>query len=926
MDIQDTVMPQLFGHELLLARPDHFPASGWIGHLPFASWLVEVQRPRVLVELGVHNGASYCAFCEAINRNGLATASFGVDGWTGDEHAGFYGEDVLARLRAYHDPRYAAFSRLVQARFDEALEHFADHSIDLLHIDGLHTYEAVRHDFESWQPKLSDRAVVLFHDTNVREGSFGVWRFWEEMRQRWPHFEFLHAHGLGVLGVGTEQPEALQRLFAAGEAETLSVRTAFGQLGQRLVDLQDLQQTATERAAGFADKDEDLRRHRQTLAQANRVLSQKQANLDGLLAEVAKLQAEVTKQQAEVTRRQAEVTKLQVELGIRDETLSRQTKDLYRLRRTRHEQEVELGAASRQLFEEIERHKRLLKAVRRSLSWRLTGPLRRVGVFGGREKNILKRRYDGNTSPSYRADGEQGARGVDLRSLFDAGWYVGRYADVAAWGGDPWQHYLTSGANEHRDPNPFFDARWYLDHYQDVAEKGLNPLAHYLTCGAAELRDPHPQFDAHFYVGEHLEARKNPLAYHLMVGVRKGWPTQPEIGIEDYLPSTERILSPPPGIEVDIVIPVYRGLEETRRCLQSVLADTSRPRGRVIVIDDCSPEAEVSAWLDEIANTRAIELLRNERNLGFVATVNRGMAAAGRRDVVLLNSDTEVPQGWLARMAGHAYVDRRIGTVTPFSNNATICSYPVIEGGPLPFGRSLDEIDAACQAANAGRAVDVLTGVGFAMYIRRDCLDAVGSFDTETFGAGYGEEVDFCLRASARGWRHVLACDTFVYHAGEVSFGKDSPQRERSWRLLCELHTYYPRAVARHIRRNEAGPYRFAATAALFRTFEKPTELFVCNLLPGKAEFRIQGLIRSGEEGQNILALRPSPGGSLLSIPAIERHPILFVPDERMEDLIKILRSFDVRRIRTDGLHMLEPELRRLVYRLAVPIETAVNE
>ena len=165
-------------------QPHWLGTSAWIEHGPFAFWLIDACRPRQLVELGTHHGYSYLAFCQAVQRLGLDTRCFAVDLWQGDEHAGWYGKEVLEALRQYHDPRYASFSTLVQSSFDDALQHFPDGSVDLLNIDGRHFYDDVRHDFESWRPKLSERAIVLFHDTNVRKREFGVFRLWAKLRPR----------------------------------------------------------------------------------------------------------------------------------------------------------------------------------------------------------------------------------------------------------------------------------------------------------------------------------------------------------------------------------------------------------------------------------------------------------------------------------------------------------------------------------------------------------------------------------------------------------------------------------------------------------------------------------------------------------------------------------------------------------------------
>lgn len=217
----------------MLWRAERQARSAWIEHVPFAFWLVDVLRPRIIVELGTHTGVSYSAMCQAVRSLGLATSCFAIDTWKGDEHAGFYLEDIYNEFAAFHDRKYRSFSRLVRSTFDEALPHFDDGTIDLLHIDGLHTYEAVRHDYEAWLPKLSSNGIVLFHDTNVREGDFAVHRLWAEIAHDRLHFEFIHGHGLGVLAIGADYPEALNVLFEAkgDQASTVDIRTMFAYLG-----------------------------------------------------------------------------------------------------------------------------------------------------------------------------------------------------------------------------------------------------------------------------------------------------------------------------------------------------------------------------------------------------------------------------------------------------------------------------------------------------------------------------------------------------------------------------------------------------------------------------------------------------------------------------------------------------------------------
>lgn len=227
-------------YPVCLELPLWLEETAWAGHIPFAMFLIDIARPRTIVELGTFRGVSFCAFCQAVEFLKLDAKCYAVDTWKGDEQAGLLEEEAFAKLRAYHDAHYAGFSDLIRSTFDEALSRFENNSIDLLHIDGLHTYEAVKHDFTTWLPKMSERGIILFHDTNVRENNFGVWKLWSELCEKYPHFEFLHTHGLGVLAVGSEIPDEARFLFEADERQTEILRKFFCGLGSNINSTREL--------------------------------------------------------------------------------------------------------------------------------------------------------------------------------------------------------------------------------------------------------------------------------------------------------------------------------------------------------------------------------------------------------------------------------------------------------------------------------------------------------------------------------------------------------------------------------------------------------------------------------------------------------------------------------------------------------------
>jgi ketosteroid isomerase-like protein len=199
--------------------PRHLVPSAWREHAPFGYWLMSAVRPRCVVELGTHNGFSFFVFAESVKRLRLDTRLFAIDSWQGDDQAGYYGEEVYQSVARIAREEYSGSTELIRSYFSEAVSRFEDGSIDLLHIDGRHGYEDVREDFETYRPKLSPTAVVLFHDTHEFQPTFGVHQFWSELSATAPSFEFHHGHGLGVLAYGSEVSSAVRDFLAAGAAD-----------------------------------------------------------------------------------------------------------------------------------------------------------------------------------------------------------------------------------------------------------------------------------------------------------------------------------------------------------------------------------------------------------------------------------------------------------------------------------------------------------------------------------------------------------------------------------------------------------------------------------------------------------------------------------------------------------------------------------
>ncbi len=323
--------------------------------------------------------------------------------------------------------------------------------------------------------------------------------------------------------------------------------------------------------------------------------------------------------------------------------------------------------------------------------------------------------------------------------------------------------------------------------------------------------------------------------------------------------------------------------------------------------------------------------LRNEKNLGFVGSANRALALPSNHDKVLLNSDTLVFGDWLQRLGAAAYSASRVGTVTPFSNDASIASYP------RRFGSSIDPeqaaaLDKLAAWTHAGTSVEIPVGVGFCFYIRNDCLEDVGELDASVFGLGYGEESDFCLRARQRGWAHRLAADVFVYHASARSFGaRRAALHERSQRLLNLRYPGYDQLITDFMTLDPLHALRRRLDERRLSSFEGRFVLLVTLALEGGVERfvteRSQGI---REQGLLPLVLKPAkPGESHfceLSTDAVDAPNLRYEIPVELPELASMLGSLKIQGIEIQHFLDLDARVIEAVRALGVPYDVVVHD
>ena len=349
--------------------------------------------------------------------------------------------------------------------------------------------------------------------------------------------------------------------------------------------------------------------------------------------------------------------------------------------------------------------------------------------------------------------------------LFDEDYYVKQCTDFEEYNLSPLDHYLKVGYKQGLNPSALFNNSYYLNKYADVRNNRLNPLVHYVNSGIKENRSINrvSEFNVNFNKLD-VDAVNN---------------------ICDNFEAT-----------TSIIIPIYNALEETKACITSVIEHTNLDY-ELILVNDCSTDPDMKPYLEEVARIYDnVVLINNEVNLGFVGSVNKGMKYS-KNDVILLNSDTEVTPRWLEKLRINAYSDDKIATVTPLSNSAGVFSVPESnKKNKIPNYLSLGGMSKLIESASLHINMQVPTGNGFCLFIKRAVLDDVGYFDEEHFGKGYGEENDFCMRAIYAGWTHIIDDSTYIYHKESASFSDSKLERIRkNMKVLNRIHPSYNQLV-----------------------------------------------------------------------------------------------------------------------------------
>ncbi|CAI9084723.1 glycosyl transferase [Candidatus Methylacidiphilum fumarolicum] len=585
-----------FCHPILSLYPERLtPDSAWHSHIPFAFWVTAAAAPQLFVEIGLYKLDSYCAFCQAVKYLHYPTACYGIDHWNGDENTPPVEKEEQELLEAYHYPRYGSFSKLLSTSFDDALDFFKDGSIDLLHIDGSSTYPSVRHNFEKWLPKMSDRGIVLLHGTNARGKDYGSWLYWEEIKESYPYFHFLHGYGLGVLAVGKEIAEPLKPLFDLKKEEIDVVRSFFMRLGEGIeaivrneklrkekenlsrkikeletniqesailrIQFKEKEKEATELAEKIKDLEEKEKEFCRNLSVLTKLpleepldlsltfnslkefLSEQDHQLKILNEQLQLLQ----KEKEALQQKEEELNKIK-QLSAQEKTVSsiqspiktpKTSSTIEQLKVVIEKEPTPFDSA--ESLKKTQLHLSNLEKEFHTYQNRLIEEIRRINCLDAKRLEQQCKMYRKTAkknsffaclfNPKAREENKLFEKVLQL-NLFDPDFYVLQAPDVPKE--EALRHYIREGYMADLNPNPYFDTAFYIKQNPEVTQQNINPLIHYIEEGAINRKNPSPYFDTQYYLEQYPEVAEqqlNPLSHFLIQGRKEGRLSRPILKI-----------------------------------------------------------------------------------------------------------------------------------------------------------------------------------------------------------------------------------------------------------------------------------------------------------------------------------------------------------------------------------------------------------
>lgn len=503
-------------------RPAFLTESGWLEHIPFAFWLVEAHKPSTVVELGTRSGASYFATCQAIERLQLDASCYAVSTWTDEGVSTDESDAMYARVKSYNEAHYSSFSSLVHSPAKQALDHFADNSVDLIYFNRLKGTEADAQLVNAWIPKLSEKGLIVIHNTNVRELNMQVHALFEGFKAYGPAFEFRHGGGLGVLGIGENQPGLINVLFedAQNRSRNRVVQDVFSRLGRACADSYSAR-CQIEQTNRLLDETKSLQTElhsvEQKLLESRKILDKKSEVISGLQLRVDQRVEAFALERGQLVERSNTIQGLCDQLKEDSENLQRsldentgvlgkKDQEIQVLKEKCEDQSNETNELKQSLkqkeneiadrFREIAELTRLIELMEKKARLNVDSLLAETAI--PMEQTDTPPIAAGKRSiPGFKIRFTAGkyVKLIEESGLFDAEWYKARYPDLNAsrkTRNNPALHYYLFGGFEARDPSEKFNSGWYLEQNPDIIEEGLNPLVHYLLHGKAEGRLPMP--------------------------------------------------------------------------------------------------------------------------------------------------------------------------------------------------------------------------------------------------------------------------------------------------------------------------------------------------------------------------------------------------------------------------------------------------